>query len=247
MIDMGEIFTHSDYPDIIDKFNASSCDWSLFQDLHKNISNNKCPICEVELSGRVKSFDSATIDHFRPKASNMYIKLRCEPRNYILMCRLCNENYKKSNFPLLDESKRAYGATSMNGVQHEEPLLFNPAEENPIDFFELAFRVTAQGGILELKRKPSILKGSYEYKRCETMIKLFDLGYCHKNVNSSNQVKGCRIDILAKHYKTFIGLAKSSSNKKTLFLFLKDKNRIDELKKYGFFGFIMKKQFVIHK
>jgi len=245
MIDMRGVFIHLDYPNTISKFNSSSCDWSLFQKLHKNVSNNKCPICEVELSNKVNAFDSATIDHFRPKASSKYSGLKCEPRNYILMCGLCNENYKKSDFPLLDESKRAYHATSMGQVQNEDPLLFNPTEEDPLDFFELAFRITEQGGILELKRKPSIIKNSYKYKRCEAMIQLFGLGYCHKNIHPSTEVKNCRIDILTKHYKTFIELAKSLSDKKTLALFFKDKNRIDELKKYGFFKFIMNSQFII--
>jgi len=244
MIDMRSYFTHRAYPCVVEKFKALfdetklNCDdyWFAFTDLQRRISNNKCPICEVELSEYPNKTNTATLDHFKPKADNMYPLLKCEPKNYILMCSLCNSTYKKDTFPLLDE----------------KPLLFNPTENDPLDFFELAFRYSDKGGILELKRKAEISKDSYEYKVCERMIKMFGLGYCHKDIHPNDkpteEVKECRIDILTKHYGTFIELAKAKKNKenkKSLALFLRDKNRINELKKYGFYKFIIKNQFTI--
>ncbi len=243
MIDMRGYFTHRAYPCVVDKFKASfdanrlNCDdyWFAFTDLQKKISHNKCPICEVELTHIPNKTNTATLDHFRPKARGMYPHLKCEADNYILMCSLCNSTYKKDEFPLIEN----------------KPLLFNPTEKDPLDFFELAFRQTEQGGVLELKRKANIPKNSYQYKRCETMIKLFGLGYCYKDIHPNDKpnknIKECRIDILTKHYNTFIELAKAinDKNKKAMALILKNKNRSDELKKYGFFNFIMKKQFSI--
>ncbi|MEA1953717.1 MAG: hypothetical protein U9O24_04950 [Campylobacterota bacterium] len=248
MIDMRSVFTHTNYSSTVDKFKLSDCNWSIFQDVHKDVSNNKCPICEVELSTQPSSQYLATIDHFRPKATDMYPDLRCEPKNYILMCKLCNEKYKKSKFPLYDETKRVCSAKCINDVKDEKPLLFNLIEEDPLYFFELVFKQTAIGGILELKRNSKTIakdKTDYNYMRCQEMIDLFGLGNCHKDIHPNKEIKECRIDILTKHYIIFIDLAKARGNKKSLALFLKDENRINELKKYGFFQFIMKNQFVI--
>jgi hypothetical protein len=252
MIDMRRIFVHADYDETNNKFKISDCDWSIFQELQKNISNNKCPICEVALVAIPNDHYAATIDHFRPKTDKMYPYLKCEPKNYILMCGLCNENYKKAKFPLVDESKRATAAKTIEETKDEQPLLFNPAEEEPLYFFELAFRKTEAGGILELKRKKTIPKDSYDYLRCEAMIKLFGLGYVNKYPHPDEDTKNLRIEVLTAHYETFIQLAKvmekfiNDGNQKPLFLFLSDKNRKEMLEKYGFFQFLIKKQFSIY-
>jgi hypothetical protein len=251
MIDMRAIFSHSEYENTVNRFKESDCDWSIFQELHKGIANNKCPICEVELVEIPNHPYSATIDHFRPKKSNadkkMYPHLKCEPRNYILMCSLCNNRYKKAEFPLVDESKRATEAKTIEETKSEQPLLFNPAEEKPLYFFELAFRQTEAGNILELKRKKTIHKDSYDYLRCKEMIELFGLGYVHKNIHPDEETKQLRLDVLRLHYDTFIEFATiiMKEDKKSLALFLQNKNRIEMLKKYGFFQFLMKKQFSI--
>lgn len=254
MIDMSGIFSHVDYDETVVKFNDfktpncnSDCDWTLFQNIHKNVSNNKCPICEVELVESPNHPYSATIDHFRPKASDMYPGLKCEPKNYILMCRLCNNKYKEAKFPLLDESKRATKAKTITDARLEQPLLFNPAEEKPLDFFELAFRITEVGNILELKRKPTIPKGSYHYRRSAEMIKLFGLGNVHKDIHPDEDSKALRLDVLRLHYETFIELAQAikGNDKKGFTLILMDENRKEMLKKYGFFDFLMKEQFSI--
>ena len=267
---MRSYFTHKAYPCVVDKFNASfnedklNCDdyWYAFTDLQRKISKNKCPICEIELTDIPNKTNTATLDHFRPKAQEMYPFLRCVPENYILMCSLCNTTYKGDLFPLIDESKRATGSKNIDDTKEEEALLFNPTEKDPLYFFELSFIQTQQGGILELKRNSKTIskdKNDYEYKQCTEMIEMFGLGYCHKDTRTDTRkeynsktkkmeillVKKCRVDILTDHYNTFIELAKARSDKKSLALFLKNKNRKNELKKYGFFRFIMKNQFSI--
>jgi hypothetical protein len=249
MIDMRTLFDHEDYEKNVDQFKISNCDWGVFKELHKNVSNNKCPICEVDLVETVNHIYSGTIDHFRPKGSGMYPYLKCEPKNYILMCNLCNTRYKESKFPLVDESKRATNAKKIEETIEEKPLLFNPAEEEPLFFFELVFRKTEVGNILELKRKKTISKGSYDYKRCEMMINLFGLGYIHKynHPEPHEETKKFRVDILTAHYETFINLAIAikENDKKSFALILSDENRKNMLEQYGFFQFLIKKQFSI--
>lgn len=261
MIDMRGIFSHPDYENTVTKFNEfktpdceSDCDWSLFKKLHKNVSNNKCPICEVELVEIPNDDYSATIDHFRPKDKKMYPHLKCEPKNYILMCSLCNNRYKKAEFPLVNESKRATEAKIIEETKDEQPLLFNPAEEEPLHFFELVFRQTEVGGILDLKENRTIPKNSYDYQRGEKMIKLFGLGYVdeYHHPKPSKETKKLRVDVLTAHYETFIELATTiekaitNGDKKSLALFLRDENRKEILEKYGFFHFLMKKQFSVY-
>ena len=247
MIDMRGIFSHPNYGDTLNEFKSSACKWSIFQNLHKRVSNKKCPICEVELVEIQHHDYSATIDHFRPKAADMYPHLKCEPKNYILMCSLCNNRYKKAKFPLVDESKRATGARTIEDTEEEEPLLFNPAEEDPLYFFELAFVRTEVGNILELKKNKTISEYSYDYLRCEEMIKLFGLGYVNEAIHPNEKTKSLRLDVLTAHYETFIQLAKAvaDEDKKSLALILRDENRKEMLKKYGFFQFLIKKQFSI--
>ncbi len=255
MIDMRGVYIHPDYTDTVENFEClmrsqgGDCNhWGVFKELHKDVANNKCPICEVELDVEGRIGSSATIDHFRPQAEDMYPYLKCEPKNYILMCSLCNSRYKQSKFPLVDESERAVAATTIEETHTEQPLLFNPAEEKPLFFFELAFRKTEIGNILELKRNNAISKDSYEYRRCEAMIKLFGLGYIHKNIHPDKETKNLRVDILTSHYETFIQLAQVIKNKdkKSFALIMSDKNRKEELQKYGFFQFLLKKQFHIY-
>lgn len=252
MIDMQGIFSHPDYAETVERFEEyklceeSDCNWSVFKALHKVVANNKCPFCETELdTSTFKS--SGTIDHFRPQAKEMYPDLKCDPKNYILMCNLCNTRYKESKFPLVDESKRATHAKTMEETSNEKPLLFNPAEETPLGFFELAFRQTEIGNVLELTENKTISKDSYNYQRSEAMINLFGLGYIHKNIHPDEETKKLRVDILTLHYETFIELAQAvhDKNEKSIALIMRDKNRSEGLKKYGFFQFVLNKQFHI--
>lgn len=258
MIDMRCILTHRAYPCVVEKFEASfdkeklNCKeyWFAFKDLQSKISYNKCPICEVTFNQYPNKTNTATLDHFRPKDIDMYPDLKCEPKNYLLMCSLCNNIYKDNKFPLIDDRQR---------FKNEEPLLFNPIDKNPLDFFKLAFLETPIGGVMQLEPKNSD-KDSYEHKISERTIKMFSLRYCNedscqykrtewnqeKKENESINVTQVSNHILREHYRNFIELSKARSNKKSLALFFKDENRKKELEKYGFFRFIMKEQFSIN-
>lgn len=79
------------------------------------------------------------------------------------------------------------------------------------------------------------------------MIKLFGLGYVNKYPHPDEETKSLRIEALTAHYEMFIQLAKAIKDKdeKSFFLILSDTNRKEMLEKYGFFQFLIKKQFSI--
>lgn len=239
MIDMKKIFSHSEYSRLVSEFDTENCNWAIFKPLHKLISNNRCPICEVVLTEN----NQGTIDHFRPKGENLYPFLKCDPENYIIMCEECNSLYKESKFPIYNDANRA---TKISDLKSEQNLLINPARRDAIDFFELVFKTLENGSnVLELKRKEDIQKDSYEYKRCETMIKTFGLGYCDKNKYPNENAKVCRINLLRQHFDTFYPLAKAitEKNKKEIINILTIEK--ERLKKYGFYNFLIKNQFKI--
>lgn len=73
--------------------------------------NKKCCYCERKRDLKRES----DVEHFRPKAE---VKDEPEHRgywwlaylwdNYFIACKSCNQEYKKSNFPLLPGGKRAF-------------------------------------------------------------------------------------------------------------------------------------------
>ena len=244
MIDMKGIFSHSDYTVLVTDFDKVKCDWSVFKPLHREISNNRCPICEVRLTESAQG-TKATIDHFRPKGEGLYTFLKCDPENYIVMCEECNNLYKESKFPIYDDTKRA---VNISELKTEQNLLINPARREPTEFFELVFKTLVNGAnVLELKRRSDIAKDSYEYKRCETMIKLFGLGYCDKAKYPNDSAKICRINLLREHFDMFYPLAKALDSKDQLEITNILVNHKDRLKQYGFYDFLVKKQFKIQE
>ncbi len=267
MIDMRRFFTHRAYPCVVKKFEEKfdrdklNCKdyWFAFTDLQKKISNNRCPICEVKLTNTPNKTNTHTLDHFRPKAKDMYLYLKCEPKNYMLMCSLCNNTYKEDKFPLIDETKRVVNAKKIEDTREEQPLLFNPTEENPLDFFTLVFIKTTDGGVLELEPKSNL--SEIQHQRSIAMIKMFSLSYCNEKSCTHKRkerliprgkmepinVTKVSNKILRKNYDDFIKLAQAIQNKdkKAYALIVSNKNRKKKLEKYGFFNFIMKKQFSI--
>lgn len=99
--------------------------------------HGKCCYCERK---RDPSRES-DVEHFRPKSKvegsprhQGYWWLAYEWENLLVACKTCNETYKKSHFPLEDETERAYKKN--HSVCKERPLLINPLEENPVQFIE---------------------------------------------------------------------------------------------------------------
>ena len=94
----------------------------------------KCCYCERKRDQK----GEPDIEHFRPKA-----KLKEDPKhsgywwlayswdNLLIACKKCN-NRKGMNFPLKDESKRAFSED--DDLTKEEHVLINPLTENPEDF-----------------------------------------------------------------------------------------------------------------
>lgn len=94
--------------------------------------HGKCCYCERKRDKR-----ESDVEHFRPKAEvkeagedhQGYWWLAYSWENLLIACKTCNQEYKKSKFPLKDEGKRAY--TENCDLGEEEPFLINPLEENP--------------------------------------------------------------------------------------------------------------------
>lgn len=98
---------------------------------------SKCAFCEQFLS----SSRYGDVEHFRPKGTAQqapgsarlegYYWLSYEWTNLLVACDDCNSKHKKSFFPLATPTSRA---TSPGGVAHEDPLLIDPASEEPTDY-----------------------------------------------------------------------------------------------------------------
>ena len=94
--------------------------------------HGKCCYCERKHDEKRVS----DVEHFRPKAEVEeaedhpgYWWLAYSWENLLIACKTCNEEYKKSKFPLKDESKRAY--TERFDIDKEEPIMINPLKEDP--------------------------------------------------------------------------------------------------------------------
>ncbi|MYB26149.1 MAG: hypothetical protein F4X32_01425 [Candidatus Dadabacteria bacterium] len=94
--------------------------------------HGKCCYCERKRDKR-----ETDVEHFRPKAKVEGVKedhqgywwLAYSWQNLLIACKTCNQEYKKSKFPLKKEKKRAY--TENSDLGEEEPLLINPLKEDP--------------------------------------------------------------------------------------------------------------------
>lgn len=84
----------------------------------------KCAYCEKKMEGPYND-----VDHYRPKSK--YYWLGHAWNNLLFACNICNRTCKKDEFPLSDESRRHLDEKSIAG---EDPLIINPAEEDPADY-----------------------------------------------------------------------------------------------------------------
>ena len=82
--------------------NTNNGYWTMFLNIHKTISKNRCPVCEELLDQKGIRETKSSIDHFRPKSGEGtdpgYPFMEYEENNYIIMCQSCNNDYKKSFF-----------------------------------------------------------------------------------------------------------------------------------------------------
>jgi len=268
MIDMRNLHSDSDYNIALDNFNSSNdCKWSKFKDVHLKIAKYKCPICEchlndteegIEHNGRFMKF---SIDHYRPQDTNLYPLLRCDHKNYLLMCSDCNGCYKGNQFPLHSSgSIRDTTSRRTDSIVNEKPLIVNPIYDDLLELFILVFRLTPSGRkVLELQPKET---SGYLYEKAKETIKLFSLGNCEIDVHPNRNVQDCRISLHHDHFNKFIKFAKmflsnkdfsdaiinqdgqtiySNSEYKEVFLDMIAK----KLNKYGFYHFIKEKKFKV--
>ncbi len=96
------------------------------------MQHGKCCYCERKRDATRES----DIEHFRPKSEvaengshNGYWWLAYKWENLFFSCRLCNQEYKKTLFPLKNEATRAHSPGV--GISNEEPMLLNPETDHP--------------------------------------------------------------------------------------------------------------------
>ena len=238
MKDMREIYQDSDFIAQGERFDTKhtdkDCDgkWSEFKAFFLRFTDYKCPICEKTID----NYDD--IDHYRPKNAG-YPFLKCKYQNYMIMCADCNRGYKRTYFPLYQESKKA---TCHEELIEEQPLIANPCIDNIYELFELDFRVSVKGvKILVLIPHRDLSPDSYEYKKALETIRFYGLGDC----DGTNEIKDCRISLLKGHYFIFNGLLEAFlKREEELENFNKVKNEVQNLN-YGFYEFIKRNQFVV--
>lgn len=253
MINMLKLYEHDDYANTLRTFQTQVRNgdcvytaWGLFKSIHLDISKQKCPICEIKLDGTVtrggnngETTIKATIDHYRPKDTQLYPFLKCDDKNYLLMCSECNSMYKGNKFPLYPLNSTRW--TEDNFVE-EKPLIVNPILDNILELFELIFKFSSSGKkVLELKPKDGL--NEYEQLKAEETIRLFGLGDCEENRNDNPNVHQCRIELLERHFDQFYELAKARNIGLDEFLVVLRAN--PENHYYGFTKFIAKEQFEI--
>jgi len=161
----------------IKKINIRSNVWSDIKAQLEKLSFNKCWYCECE---QIRS-DNA-VDHFRPKGRvantkpkhTGYTWLAFDYNNYRYACTYCNSKRKNSEtneiegkgdeFPLIDESKRAYKES--DNIKLEKPILLDPCNINDVKLLDFTF----EGKPCPKKNLTGIKK-----ERVEKSIKLYHL------------------------------------------------------------------------
>jgi uncharacterized protein (TIGR02646 family) len=133
-----------------------------------NAQHEKCAFCE----SKITHIAYGDVEHFRPKAGWRqtdkdalhrpgYYWLAYEWSNLLVACALCNQQFKRNLFPLKTPARRAMN--HLQDIASEEPLLIDPAREDPEAFISFRKEVpyaiggnargTATIKILGLKRR----------------------------------------------------------------------------------------------
>ena len=107
----------------------------------RNAQYDKCAFCE----STGKHIAYGDVEHFRPKAGYRqrpkdpltrpgYYWLAYDWSNLLFCCQLCNQQFKRNHFPLLNVSQRA--KSHHDDIKSEQPLLIHPAIEAPSLFLD---------------------------------------------------------------------------------------------------------------
>ena len=78
----------------------------------------KCAYCEKKVEG---AYDD--VEHYRPK--NQYHWLGHDWKNLLFACTICNRSYKKTNFPLADETKRSIDTHDISTESPSNYIVYN--------------------------------------------------------------------------------------------------------------------------
>lgn len=242
MIDMRGIWQQDKFKSAIKTFtDENECSWNVFKDPTLEFTNCKCPICE----GSINKYDD--MDHYRPKADNMYPFLRCCYKNYMMMCDACNRKFKRVQFPLYTNFK----ATNIDELKDEYPLLINPMYDDIYKYFNLNFVNTSSSKQL-LILEPIEGLSDYDLEKAKKTIEVYGIGNCDDN----DKIDICRIAILSRNFNILHKVAKLRAN----YLEYKDSNiqkskmyliafhrtvSENKLEEYGFHQFLLKDQFNI--
>ena len=239
---MHGLYDLPDYSTALAEFSATKKQ-RCFLPVHLQKTTQKCPICEVLLDnsitrdtikGRTTTI-KPTIDHYRP--TKLYGFLEFAHENFILMCLDCNQHYKQHSFPLYPEG--SIRAQNTGELTTEMPLIVNPIFDNPLDLFDLIFKLHPDGR-KTLELTPRQYLSDYLTQKASKTIALFKLGNC--DMATDHPIDNCRIEIHTTNYELFLNLALARDNKKNFTLTLKNNPK---LKDYGFFQFIIHRQFEI--
>ena len=101
----------------------------------------KCCFCE----SKIISISHGDIEHFRPTTAYNkknetslsypgYYWLAYDWQNLFFSCQICNQKYKKNNFPLLDEKSRMKCHYDAKKINNEQNLLIHPSSEDPENY-----------------------------------------------------------------------------------------------------------------
>ncbi|MBK4725337.1 AAA family ATPase [Pantoea agglomerans] len=135
-----------------------------FRALHKTdvfpalltLCSEKCAYCEMPIPSQ-----GSGIDHYRPRASVAeatshpgYWWLANRWDNLLLVCHECNAA-KSHRFPLADEKSRAF---IIGAEVNEQPLLLDPASDNPAEHFVYDERGYVSGATLRGQTTIALLR-----------------------------------------------------------------------------------------
>jgi uncharacterized protein (TIGR02646 family) len=179
----------------------NSAIWKHVRPLLRALFHGKCAYCEssVDVSGY------GDVEMFRPK--KLYPTLAYEWRNMLYACAVCNQRYKKDQFPLTGEKAQTFqirGPAEPNAhlldLSGERPLLLNPYDDLPHE--HLVFTVDAKAQAVQVAgltdrgsatidilglNRPELLKARFEtWTRVLTLLDIIETGKGESSLTLSN-------------------------------------------------------------
>lgn len=166
-------------------YKAEDVRTQLCEDQH-----NKCAYCECNLT---KQYND--VEHYRPKS--IYYWLGYDWNNLLYACDLCNRTYKKDYFPLVNEANRI---DSPSDLSIEEPLIINPANEDPVNHIKfnryIMFPLTPQGEhtiklfhLNDINKRPELLNNRQQLYE-QYKLELLKIATAKEALKLAPQAKG---------------------------------------------------------